>query len=80
MDDPYYAEDRDWQVMKELAMQDNEYIIPANHYPESIALNQIMRNYLQAAYIGEMSLRKHWMRQLKSGMKYWKNMTRAQLT
>ena len=54
-DDPYYAEDRDWQVMKELAMQDNEYIIPANHYPESIALNQIMRNYLQAAYIGEMS-------------------------
>ena len=54
-EDPYYADDRDWQVIEELAMQDNEYIIPANHYPESIALNQIMRGYLQAAYIGEMT-------------------------
>ena len=35
-------------------MQDNEYVIPANHYPESIALNQIIRGYLQAAYIGDM--------------------------
>lgn len=54
-EDPYYADDRDWKVIEELAMQDNEYIIPANHYPESIALNQIIRGYLQAAYIGEMS-------------------------
>lgn len=53
-EDEYYASDRDWKVIEELAMQENEYIIPANHYPESIALNQIMRGYLQAAYIGDM--------------------------
>lgn len=30
-------------------------VIPANQYPESDALNGIMRNYLQAAYLGEMT-------------------------
>jgi len=30
-------------------------IIPANQYPESDALNAIMRNYLQAAYLGQMT-------------------------
>ena len=73
-EDPYYADDRDWQVIEELAMQDNEYIIPANHYPESIALNQIMRGYLQAAYIGEMTPKELWMRQRQSGMRYCRNM------
>ncbi|RJP53156.1 MAG: sugar ABC transporter substrate-binding protein [Anaerolineaceae bacterium] len=30
-------------------------VIPANQYPESDALNAIMRNYLQAAYLGQMT-------------------------
>ena len=30
-------------------------VIPANQYPESDALNSIMRNYLQAAYLGQMT-------------------------
>lgn len=30
-------------------------VIPANQYPESTNLNTIMRNYLQAAYLGEMT-------------------------
>ena len=30
-------------------------VIPANQYPESDALNGIMRTYLQAAYLGEMT-------------------------
>lgn len=30
-------------------------VIPANQYPESTKLNTIMRNYLQAAYLGQMS-------------------------
>lgn len=29
--------------------------VSANHYPETDQLNQIMRSYLQAAYIGEMT-------------------------
>ena len=30
-------------------------VIPANQYPESDALNAIMRTYLQAAYLGQMT-------------------------
>ncbi|MEN6572356.1 MAG: sugar ABC transporter substrate-binding protein [Anaerolineaceae bacterium] len=30
-------------------------VIPANQYPESTNLNTIMRNYLQAAYLGQMT-------------------------
>jgi|GEM_PF-1337529 len=30
-------------------------VIPANQYPESDALNAIMRQYLQAAYLGQMT-------------------------
>jgi ABC-type glycerol-3-phosphate transport system substrate-binding protein len=30
-------------------------VIAANQYPESDALNAIMRNYLQAAYLGQMT-------------------------
>lgn len=30
-------------------------VIPANQYPESTRLNTIMRTYLQAAYLGEMT-------------------------
>jgi ABC-type glycerol-3-phosphate transport system substrate-binding protein len=30
-------------------------VIPANQYPEGDALNAIMRTYLQAAYLGQMT-------------------------
>lgn len=40
-------------VAAQVVMQ--EGTIPANQYPESDALNGIMRNYLQAAYLGEMT-------------------------
>lgn len=40
-------------VAAEVVKQPN--VIPANQYPESDALNAIMRNYLQAAYLDQMT-------------------------
>jgi multiple sugar transport system substrate-binding protein len=34
---------------------DQPGVIPANQYPESTRLNTIIRNYLQAAYLGQMT-------------------------
>ncbi len=49
---PVYAEGP-MSVAAEVVNQPG--VIPANQYPESTRLNTIIRNYLQAAYLGEMT-------------------------
>jgi multiple sugar transport system substrate-binding protein len=51
-EDPIYS-DGPMAVAAEVVKQPG--VIPANQYPESTRLNTIMRTYLQAAYLGQMT-------------------------
>jgi multiple sugar transport system substrate-binding protein len=50
--DPFF---QDPNMAAAVAQSKSSDTIAANHYPETDQLNQIMRNYLQAAYLQEMT-------------------------
>lgn len=52
-DDPFYQTD-DWQVCVK-ALRDSDEIFPTNSYYDNETLNQIMRDYLNAAYVGDLT-------------------------
>ncbi len=52
-EDEFYASD-DWQIIIS-ALRDCDNIYPSNSYYDSNTLNQIMRDYLTAAFTGEMT-------------------------